>query len=80
MIFPDFSSLFKIPWLENAFPFFQVFQSEWENPNLISGGSRISQERGTNPVGGQPTIWRNFCRKLYKKKKEGKNWIEQGAP
>ena len=30
MIFPDFYSLFKIPWLENAFPFFQVFQSEWE--------------------------------------------------
>ena len=23
--FPDFSSLIKIPWLENAFPFFQVF-------------------------------------------------------
>ena len=30
MIFPDFSNLFKIPWQENAFPFFQVFQSEWE--------------------------------------------------
>ena len=30
VVFPDFSSLFKIPWLENAFPFSQVFQSEWE--------------------------------------------------
>ena len=33
LLFPDFSSLFKIqtfPWLENAFQFFQVFQSEWE--------------------------------------------------
>ena len=31
--FPDFSSFDKIPWLENAFPFFQVFpdfQSRWE--------------------------------------------------
>ena len=31
VIFPDFSSLFKIPWLKNTFPFFQVFQSEWES-------------------------------------------------
>ena len=34
MILPDFSSLFQnsltFPWLENAFPFSQVFQSEWE--------------------------------------------------
>ena len=29
--FLDFSTLFKIPWLENAFPFSQVFQSEWEH-------------------------------------------------
>ena len=27
---PRLSSLFKIPWLENVFLFFQVFQSMWE--------------------------------------------------
>ena len=29
--------VFKIPWLENAFPFFQVFQSEWEPWVLLEG-------------------------------------------
>ena len=32
--FSDFSSILgKIPWLENALQFFQVFQSEWEPCN-----------------------------------------------
>ena len=31
---PDFSSMFKIPRLENVLPFSQVFQSMWEHaPN-----------------------------------------------
>ena len=41
LIFPDFSSLFKIPWQENAFPFLQVFQLEWE-PWLVEFGIVVS--------------------------------------
>ena len=41
----DFSSLFKIPWLENAFPFSQVFPSEWEpwEIDLFCGRSKKSR-------------------------------------
>ena len=31
LTFPDWQNSLNFPWLENAFPFLQVFQSEWEH-------------------------------------------------
>ena len=42
-LFQSVQNSLTFPWLENAFPFFQVFQSEWEPWLMLRNENRGSR-------------------------------------
>ena len=50
-LFQSVQNYLTFPWLENAFPFFKVFQSEWETMTVgIQQNAQLRKEKSTRSV------------------------------